>query len=95
MNKYFKFICISVVMVMVISVGSSVVGAQSSEGLLSVQWYTDYSNPTAPELKIDMTSSAGYIPHITVVMYDDDFDALTTDNKPGFADYYGNIRHKQ
>ncbi len=56
--------------------------------LLVVDWSTDYTNENDVILNIDIESDAGYIQTVSVAMFDDDFDALSTDNKPGFNDYY-------
>ncbi|MBQ8526392.1 MAG: S-layer homology domain-containing protein [Clostridia bacterium] len=88
MKKYLRFICISVAFAMLLSGQCFATDGESAQSLLQVSWSGNYLNSSAPELKIDVESSAGYIQTVAVVMYDDDFDAESEDNKPAITDYY-------
>lgn len=88
MKRHLRFICISMVFAMLLGGQCFAADTESAQNLLQVSWLGDYLNAAAPELKIDVESSAGYIQTVAVVMYDDNFDAESENNKPAFTDYY-------
>ena len=88
MKNYFRFICISVAFAMLFNLQCFASGTENISELLKADWSADYTNANDVVLTVEAESSAGYIQTIAVVMYDDDFDALSDDNKPAITDYY-------
>lgn len=86
--KKFRFICLAVVLALTFSVNGYATDNETDSELLKVDWYADYQDPNNVKLTIEIESEAGYLQNVSVAMYDDAFDALSTDNKPTFNDYY-------
>lgn len=83
----FKFICIAVIFALMLSFTCFASDTDNS-ALIAANWSVDYNNKNDVCLTVDIQSDAGYIQNISIVMYDDEFDALSVDNKPAFDDYY-------
>lgn len=86
--KNYKIISFILTIAMLCTAFGFTANANDDQSYIDAKWHGDYTNAQNPVLKIDFKSSAGYIQTIAVVMYDDDFDALSETNKPKITDYY-------